>query len=652
MHSAAALGGVAASGLLPAWAQSGGAANLSGLRPLDGRTFDLTVGRSTVRIDGRSGPAVTINGQVPAPLLRWREGDEVILRVHNTLDEDTSIHWHGLILPFQMDGVPGVTFPGIRPGETFEYRFPVRQAGTYWYHSHSGLQEQLGHYGPIVIEPAGADPVQCDREYVIVLSDYTFEGPYRVFDKLMKSSDSYNFQQRTLPDFFADAADRGFGAALRERMMWGRMRMNPTDISDVTGATLDYLINGHGPQDNWTGLFEPGERVRLRFINASAMTIFNVRLPDLPMTVVQADGLNVRPVEVGEFQFGPAETYDVIVEPREDRAFTLMCESIDRSGYARATLAPHIGMTAPVPPLRPRPTLTMRDMGMNHGGMDMGHGGMDHGAMAMPMPGRDETAGASMDQGPMDHGSMNEGGMTHGSMDHGSMDQGSMDQGAMAAPSSAPQRHDHPAGPGVVNLAQSPVSRLHEPGAGLEDVGHRVLVYTDLQSLDPNPDTRPPGREIEVHLTSNMERYMWSFDGVRFSEVVDPIVFHEGERVRLTLVNDTMMPHPIHLHGMFFDVVTNGTADPHKPRKHTITAKPGEKLSLDITADAVGDWAFHCHLLYHMHAGMFQVVSVRPGDPPPAEAAMPAGHAHGHAMPDMADRDAHTGGHTGHGGDH
>ncbi|MEA1941163.1 MAG: copper resistance system multicopper oxidase [Pseudomonadota bacterium] len=641
LGSAAALGGVAAGGLLPAWAQSQGAANLGGLRPLSGQAFDLTVGRSGVRIDGRQGPAITINGQLPAPLLRWREGDEVILRVHNTLDEDTSIHWHGLLLPFQMDGVPGVTFPGIRPGETFEYRFPIRQAGTYWYHSHSGLQEQLGHYGPIVIDPAGTDPVGYDREYVMVLSDYTFEGPERVFDRLMKSSDTYNFQQRTVPDFFADASEQGLGRALRDRLMWGRMRMNPTDISDVTAATLDYLVNGHGPQDNWTGLFNPGERVRLRFINASAMTIFNVRFPDLPMTVVQADGLNVQPVEVGEFQFGPAETYDVVVEPDTDRAFTLMCESIDRSGFARATLAPRPGMTAPVPPLRPRPTLTMRDMGMDHGAMS--GGGMDHGAMAAPMP-----AGSGMDHGSMDHGETDRNAMNHAAMGHNSMDHGSMDHGAMDTMS--PQRHDHPAGPGVVNLAEAPASRLGEPGAGLEDAGHKVLVYTDLKSLEPNPDIRPPGREVEVHLTSNMERYMWSFDGVRFSEVVDPIVFHEGERVRLTMVNDTMMPHPIHLHGMFFDVVTGDTADRHKPRKHTITVKPGEKLSVDITADAVGDWAFHCHLLYHMHAGMFQVVSVQPGamaDTAPDHNA----HREHESMAAMPDRSGHAG-QTSHGGDH
>ena len=358
LGASAAVGGAATTGLLPAWAQSAGAANLNGLRALSGQIFDLTIGHANALIDGQAGDAITVNDQLPAPLLRWREGDEITLRVHNTLSEDTSIHWHGLLLPFQMDGVPGVTFPGIRPGETFTYRFPIRQAGTYWYHSHSGLQEQMGHYGPIIIEPARPDPVSYDREYVVVLSDYTFEGPHRVFEKLMKMSDTYNFQQRTLSDFVESSRQNGLLSALRDRTMWGQMRMSPTDISDATAATLEYLVNGHGPADNWTGLFTPGERVRLRFINASAMTIFNVRFPDLPMTIVQADGLNVQPVEIDEFQIGVAETYDVIVQPQDDRAYTLMCESIDRSGFARATLAPRTGMVAAVPPLRPRPTLT------------------------------------------------------------------------------------------------------------------------------------------------------------------------------------------------------------------------------------------------------------------------------------------------------
>lgn len=580
LTTAASVGGLTTlQSLLPAWARSAGANGSTGLRALSGTEFDLRIAHTRVPIEGQPGNAITINGQLPAPLLRWREGDELTLRVTNALEEDTSIHWHGILLPFQMDGVPGVTFPGIGPGETFTYRFPVKQSGTYWYHSHSGLQEQLGHYGPIVIDPAGPDPVEYDREYVIVLSDWTFVDPHRLFAELKKMGHSLNYQQRTLGDFFADAAEFGLGDTLENRLMWGAMRMTPTDIADVTGATYTYLLNGHGPADNWTALFEPGERVRLRIINASAMSMFNLRIPGLPMTVVQADGLNVEPVETDEFQIGVAETYDVVVAPPADAAYTLMCESIDRSGYTRATLATRPGMEAEVPPLRPRPLLTMKDMGMaGHGGHGMG------------------DRGRARDDGGAAHGGHDMHGMAHD----------------MATGGGAMQAHDHPAGPGVANLAMQPVSRLHEPGIGLEDVPHRALAYTDLCALDRNPDTRAPGREIELHLTSNMERYMWSFDGEKFSEVVDPIVFREGERLRLTMVNDTMMPHPIHLHGMFFDVV-NGAGD-RLPRKHTIIVKPGEKLSVDVTADAVGDWAFHCHLLYHMHAGMFRVVSVRQAD--------------------------------------
>ncbi|MFP4003997.1 MAG: copper resistance system multicopper oxidase, partial [Alphaproteobacteria bacterium] len=490
-----------------------------------------------------------------------------------------------------------------KPGQTFTYRFPVRQAGTYWYHSHSGLQEQLGHYGPLIIEPKGADPIAFDREYVIVLSDFTFESPHRVFTKLMKMSDAYNFQQRTARDFFEDAREEGLGAALRDRMMWGNMRMSPTDIADVTGATYTGLINGHGPDDNWTALFEPGQRVRLRIINASAMTIYNFRIPGLPMTVVQADGQNVQPVETGEFQIGVAETYDVVIRPETEQAWTLMAESIDRSFYARGTLSPRPGMEAAVPPLRPRPLLTMKDMGMAHGGM--GRDGMDHGTEEGGRAGQGEMEHGSMDHGQTGHSETARDGTDHAAMGHGDMSDGGR---AMAEPG-AMQAHHHKKGPGVANLAEMPRNRLNEPGLGLENLSHRTLSYADLKSLTPNPDRRDPGREVEIHLTGNMERFMWSFDGVLFAEIVDPIVFRKDERVRLTLVNDTMMTHPIHLHGMFFDVVTG--AHRHKPRKHTINVKPGEKLSVDITADAFGDWAFHCHLLYHMAAGMMQVVSVR-----------------------------------------
>lgn len=584
-------GGAAAQFLLPAWARSGAANDLGGIASLSGSEFHLKAERSRTVIDGKGGRAITINGQLPAPLLRWREGDDLILHLTNGLDEDTSIHWHGILLPPEMDGVPGLSFPGVKPGETFTYRFPVKQAGTYWYHSHSGLQEQSGHYGPIIIEPKGADPIQYDREYVIVLSDWTFENPDRLFAKLKKHSESYNFQKRTLADFFRDAKKDSFGDALSERAMWGAMRMDPADIADVTGATYTYLINGHGPGDNWTGLFNPGERVRLRVINASAMTIFNLRLPELPMTVVQADGLNVQPVETDELQIGVAETYDVVIHPHEDKAYTLMAESIDRSGYARATLTPRMGMTAAVPPLRERPTLTMRDMAMaghsEHGG--------GHGASHEPA-----AAAQPKQSGHQGHDAKSE--------DHSGHDMTAMQT---STEMSGLQPHDHKTGIGVAGLAETPMNRLDHPGLGLENQPHRVLTYSQLRARDMNPDMRAPEREMELHLTGNMERYMWSFDGVKFSEVGAPIAFHEGERVRLTLVNDTMMTHPIHLHGMFFDVVVDDGSH-FKPRKHTLLVKPGEKVSIDITADAVGDWAFHCHLLYHMMAGMMQVVSVKP----------------------------------------
>jgi CopA family copper-resistance protein len=582
-----------ATSLLPAWAQSASHGNMGHMHH-SATEFDLHVSEFPVNINGRTGQAIGVNGTVPAPLIRFREGDDVTLRVHNMLDVDTSIHWHGLLVPFHMDGVPGVSFPGIRAGDTFTYRFSVPQNGTYWYHSHSGLQEQVGHYGPIIIDPAGADPVEYDREYVMVLSDWSFESPERIYEKLKTVSHTYNFQERTIPDFLEDANENGLSQTLSDRAMWGHMRMSPRDIADVTGSTYHFLINGHSTADNWNGVFNPGERVRLRIINASAMTIFNVRIPGLPMKVVQADGLHVQPVEVDEFQMGVAETYDVIIEPQDDQAYAFVAESIDRSGQAVATLGPRPGMRAQAPELRVIPTLTMRDMGMNHGSMGHDMSGMDHGSM--------DHSGHDMS-----------GGMDHSAMGH---DMGGMDHSAHMA--SAPEeagdwpveRPDLEVGPGVVNINAMPLYRLNEPGLGLEDVPHRTLNYEMLRSLEPNSDTRLPDREIEIHLTSNMERYMWSFDGVRFADIREAIQMREGERVRVTLVNNTMMTHPIHLHGMFFDLVNGGGN--HRPRKHTVNVKPAEKVSFDVSADHVGDWAFHCHLLYHMMAGMMQVVSVLP----------------------------------------
>jgi FtsP/CotA-like multicopper oxidase with cupredoxin domain len=545
--------GLGASGLLPAWARAGG-----GKTPevLSGETIALTIGHAAVTIDGKPGHAVAVNGTVPGPLIRLKEGQHVRLSVTNALSEDTSIHWHGLLVPFQFDGVPGVSFPGIKPGETFVYDFKVRQSGTYWYHSHSGMQEQEGVYGPIVIEPAAPDPVAYDREHVVVLSDYSFMHPHVMMRKLKAQAGYFNDQKQTVAGLLA-----GRDQSLKDRVEWAKMRMDPTDILDVTGSAYTFLINGHGPGDNWTGLFKPGERVRLRFVNAGGMTIFNVRIPGLAMSVVSADGQNVQPVSVEEFQIAPAEIYDVIVQPTEDRAFTLVAEAADRSGLARATLAPRLGMSAPVPVLRKRPLGTMKDMGMDMGGHDM--------------------SGMSMD---------------------------------MRDPANAPPTVKM--GPGVQTIAPMPADRLGEPPQGLEDVGHKVLVYTDLVALDANPDPRPPGRTVEIHLTGNMERFMWTFDGEAFGPLKKPIAFQRDERARVVLVNDSMMAHPIHLHGHFFEVV-NGHDGRH-PRKHTVNVAPGGKVAFDLTADEPGDWAFHCHLLMHMHAGMFNVVTVRPLDGAPA----------------------------------
>ncbi|WP_300115784.1 copper resistance system multicopper oxidase [Sphingobium sp.] len=549
----------------PAWAQSGTA----GLRPtpgvLSGDRIELTVSESHFTTGGRSAHAVTINGTLPAPLIRLKEGQNVQLVVHNLLKEDTSIHWHGLIVPFHMDGVPGISFPGIRPGETFTYEFPIRQSGTYWYHSHSGMQEAMGHYGPIVIDPAGADPVRADREHVIVLSDWSPVHPHKLMQRLKQMGGYYNMQKQTLAGLL-----KGRDQSLKDRMDWGRMRMDPTDISDVTGSTYSYLVNGHGTAENWIGLFAPGERVRLRIVNASAMTNFNLRLPGLAMTVVQCDGQHVQPVETDEFQIAIAETYDVIVEPAEAKPYGLIAEAIDRSGLVRATLAPQVGMIAPVPPLRQRPLLTMKDMGMDMSGMDMGHNGV----IDLSQPANDGMAGHSM---------------------------------KMLDPSVAPQV---PMGPGVATLSPMPADRTADRPTGLEDFDHRVLTYADLKALEPNGDTRAPTRSLDIHLTANMERYMWSFDGVKLSDGAEPIAFRHMERVRVTLINDTMMPHPIHIHGHFFQLVTGEDAAAN-PRKHTVNVLPGGKVSFDLTADAIGDWAFHCHMLMHMHAGMMRVVTVR-----------------------------------------
>ncbi len=537
--------------------------------------IDLTIAKSPLLVGNKVGTPITINGQMPGPLIRLKEGQRAKLNVTNRLSEDTSIHWHGIILPENMDGVPGVSFEGIKPGRTFKYRYDVEQNGTYWYHSHSGLQEQLGHLGPLVIEPKDGD-IGADREHTIILSDWTFEDPDTVFRNLKVAEGYYNYQKRTIFETFEDVRQQGLEKTWKQREMWGQMRMSPRDIADVTGSTYTYLMNGRDSQMNWSALFKPGEKVRLRIINGSAMSFFDVRIPGLEMTVVAADGQPVKPVPVDEFRIGVAETYDVIVQPKQNKPYTIYAESFDRSGYVRGTLTPELGLEAEVPELRQAPERGMAAMGM--------------GAMAMS----GDMKGNSMN---MKHMGGNNSHMTH-KMTH---------KKELPVENIKIKHRESGHGAGAAMIATNPISRLHEPGIGLEDVDHKVLVYTDLVGAHEWPDTREPERQIELHLTGNMERYMWSFDGKKFTEVDGPVQFHHGERLRLVMVNDTMMDHPIHLHGMWMEL-ENGQYP--RPRKHTISLKPSEKVSLLITADAPGSWAFHCHLLYHMKAGMFRVVNV------------------------------------------
>jgi CopA family copper-resistance protein len=525
---------------------------------LTGNDFRLRIGAAQVNITGKNRSATLVNGQLPAPLLRWREGDTVTLRVSNSLPVTSSIHWHGMILPADMDGVPGLSFAGIPSGGEYVYRFKVNQHGTYWYHAHSRFQEQTGLYGPIVIERRGGERFPADREYVLLLSDWTDLDPERIFATLKKHSDYYNFGKRTVGDLLADAREQGLRSALAERRMWGRMRMNPTDLADVSGYAYTYLMNGVTPAGNWTGLFNPGERIRLRIINGSAMSIFDVRIPGLKLTVVAADGQDVEPVTVEEFRIGTAETYDVVVEPKDDRAYTIFAQAMDRSGFARGTLAPRSGMTAEVPPLDPRPLLTMRDMGHDMSGMDRS----GHASHA-------EHAG----------------------------------HGPAATLRHAPAEF----GPTVDMRIEQASTSLADPGVGLRDNGRRVLSYADLHTIGGPIDRREPEREIELHLTGHMERFIWSFNGEKFSQA-EPLRFEYGERLRITLVNDTMMTHPIHLHGMWSEVLNEHGR--FQVRKHTVLVNPAQRISYAVTADALGRWAYHCHLLYHMEAGMFREVEV------------------------------------------
>jgi L-ascorbate oxidase len=583
--------------------------------------YNITVDRVTVDTGEFTKTGIGYNGSATPTVLRFKEGEDVTIKVTNNLSEDTSIHWHGLILPFQEDGVPGISFDGIEPGETFTYNFPIVQSGTYWFHSHSGFQEPDGAYGSIAIEPEGREPFRYDREYVVQLTDAHPHSGSRIMRNLKMSPDYYNRKQRTLFDFISDAEESGLGAALSDRRNWGEMRMMPTDIEDLQGFTP--LINGMGPNQNWTGLFEPGERIRLRFINSSAMAYFDIRIPGLKMTVVQADGNNVQPVTVDELRIAVAETYDVIVRPRKEDAYTIFAESMGRTAYARGTLAVREGLEAEVPELRDDPLLTMADMGMAHG--NMGNGsmeGMDHSAMTgagstMPdMPTMAEPA-AGMGQSQANDGTMAAG--THTMPDRTKMegmDQGGSSSSHVMADGTTMSGMDHGAGG-----AMAKSDPFYAPGSGLAPTaasGGKFLSYGDLKAQSPLYEDREATREIELRLTGNMERYIWSINGVKYEDA-EPIRLQYGERVRFKFVNETMMSHPMHLHGMWSILDTgNGARD---PIKHTISVAPGTTVYTETEVDAPGQWAFHCHLSYHADSGMFRKVIVE-GGPDANQAAL------------------------------
>ncbi|MDD1017817.1 copper resistance system multicopper oxidase [Pseudomonas sp. TNT2022 ID1048] len=540
-----------------------------------GTDFDLSIGQLPVNFSGQPRQAMTVNGSLPGPLLRWREGDRVTLRVRNRLHQMTSIHWHGIILPADMDGVPGLSFEGIEPGGLYRYSFPVKQHGTYWYHSHSGLQEQLGVYGALVVDAREPEPFTYDRDYVVLLSDWSDEAPEQILRTLKKQSDYYNRHKRTLADFIEDVGRDGWAATVAERTMWAQMNMTPTDLADVSGATYTYLLNGQAPDNHWTGLFRPGERLRLRLINASAMTYFDLRIPGVKMTVVAADGQHVEPVSVDELRIAVAETFDVLVQPSAG-AHSLFAQAMDRSGYALGSLSSVPGLKARAPALAPRPLLTLEDMGM------------------APMPGRDQAAMPGLP--------------------HQSMAMPGMDHSAMS--SQIPHPASETANPLVDMQAMDPQPRLDDPGLGLRHNGRRVLTYADLKSTFADPDGREPSRTLTLHLTGHMEKFAWSFDGMAFAEA-EPLRLEYGERVRIELVNDSMMSHPIHLHGMWSDL-----EDEHgrfQVRKHTIDMPPGTRRCYRVTADALGRWAYHCHLLYHMESGMFREVRVEEREVPHAD---------------------------------
>jgi len=544
---------------------------------LKGPVFDLNIKYTRVNMTGKTVIATTVNDMLPAPTLRWRKGEIVTIRVTNHLDEPTSLHWHGIVLPFNMDGVPGVSFRGINPGETFVYRFKVNQTGSYWYHSHSGFQEQSGLHGAIVID----DGIRVNRDYVVALHDWSDESPDTIYRHIKVQSDYYNFHKRTLPDFISEMKKHGLSDAFARRSMWNKMRMDSRDISDVTGATYTYCINDL--QKHFYA--KAGEKVRLRFINQSAMTHFDFRIPGHKMKVIAVDGYKVKPVWVDDIRIAVAESYDVIVKVKGDTL--IYVEDMGRSGKVYAKLGPNASANVSLPKPYPFEELTMVDMGMKMDSMKMSN-------MKMSDP---KKSGMQMSNNSMGSNKMSGMKMKQNTM---KMHKGKHSNMNMKVPiTPLPMKK----GIAWTMEAKGAQYRLDDPGIGLRSVKRKVLTYADLHT--PHIHNRKPDREIIMHLTGNMERYIWAINGIPYYES-EPLEFKYGERLRVTFINDTMMNHPMHLHGMWSDVEVGNKI----LRKHTVNVQPGSKVSLRINVDAKGKWVYHCHLLYHM-GGMFREVKVK-----------------------------------------
>lgn len=514
--------------------------------------YELTATKGSVNLSGKAEVdwALMINGGIPAPTLEFTEGDDAEITVHNRLAEEVSIHWHGILLPPEMDGVAYVNTPPILAGSSFTFRFKLRQNGTFWYHSHTMLQEQKGIYGAIVIHPRERK-IAYDKDIVVILSDWSDENADNILKNLRKDGDYYLYKKKSMRSWIGAAQAGGLGTYLNNE--W--TRMGGMDLSDVGYDA--FLANGKQNSQLYIG--EPGQKVRIRIINAAASSYFYVSLGKEPMNVISADGIDIEPVRAKEILLGMAETYDVLFEIPKGKNTELRATAQDVTGFASGW----IGAGDKVP----APDKAVPDMyaAMDHA--SMGHGGMDHSTMNHGSSGSsEEDADEEMDHSTMDHAAMG---------------------------------HDQPDNSKAAVVESLTVDNLKSP------------VKTVFSKDRPTYD-------LKLVLGGDMERYVWHINGKSIHED-RTIEINEGDVVRFTFVNETMMHHPMHLHGHFFRVVTS--KGEFSPMKHTVDVPPHGTRTIEFYANEPGQWMLHCHNLYHMKTGMARVVKYRSFVPPPDVAA-------------------------------